>query len=281
MQINRRAPAFPARFPPHLARKKGISHQAAAIHGLPPLGMAIASSIRFSACSMQNDEILIGMDYTWHFQIVWDYRMVFVRGALVTAQITFWATLIGLVLGLPLGLMRRSQVLVLCAPAATIVELFRSTPALVQLVWIYYSLPILTGLQMSNTVSVSVGLGLHASAYFAEIFRAGINSISRGQWDAAYATGMTYAQAMRRIILPQAIRRMVPPFINEFASLIKLTTLGSALAVYELLHESENLINSTYRPLEIYTVLALAFAVLIFPIIYASQLLERRWKVRQ
>ena len=221
------------------------------------------------------------MDYTWHFQIVWDYRMVFVRGALVTAQITFWATLIGLVLGLPLGLMRRSQVLMLRAPAATIVELFRSTPALVQLVWIYYSLPILTGLQMSNKVSVSVGLGLHASAYFAEIFRAGINSISRGQWDAAYATGMTYAQAMRRIILPQAIRRMVPPFINEFASLIKLTTLGSALAVYELLHESENLISSTYRPLEIYTVLALAFAVLIFPIIYASQLLERRWKVRQ
>ena len=125
------------------------------------------------------------MDYTWHFQIVWDYRMVFVRGAIVTAELTFWATLIGLVLGLPLGLMRRSQLLLLRAPAATFIELFRSTPALVQLVWIYYSLPILTGLQMSNTTSVAVGLGLHAAAYFAEIFRAGINSIARGQWDAA------------------------------------------------------------------------------------------------
>lgn len=207
--------------------------------------------------------------------------MVFVRGAIVTAELTFWATLIGLVLGLPLGLMRRSQLLLLRAPAATFVELFRSTPALVQLVWIYYSMPILTGLQLSNIASVAVGLGMHAAAYFAEIFRAGINSIARGQWDAARAIGMTYSQAMRRIILPQAIRRMIPPFINEFASLIKLTTLGSTLAVYELLHEANNLINNTYRPLEIYTVLAIAFAVLIYPIIYASQRLEQRWQVRQ
>lgn len=221
------------------------------------------------------------MDYSWHFQIVWDYRAVFVRGAIMTAQITFWATLIGLTLGLALGLMRRSQLLILRAPAATFIELFRSTPALVQLVWIYYALPILTGLQMSNTVSVSIGLGMHAAAYFAEIFRAGVNSISKGQWDAARAIGMTSTQAMRRIILPQAVRRMVPPLINEFASLIKLTTLGSALAVYELLHEANNLINSTYRPLEIYTVLALAFAALIYPIIYASQRLEQKWQIRQ
>jgi polar amino acid transport system permease protein len=221
------------------------------------------------------------MDYTWHFQIVWDYRAVFVRGAIMTAQITFWATLIGLTLGLALGLMRRSQIVLLRAPAATFIELFRSTPVLVQLVWIYYSLPILTGLQMSNTVSVTIGLGLHAAAYFGEIFRAGVNSIAKGQWDAARAIGMTYTQAMRRIILPQAVRRMIPPFINEFASLIKLTTLGSAVAVNELLHESNNLINNTYRPLEIYTALAVAFAVLIYPIIYASQRLERRWQLRQ
>lgn len=221
------------------------------------------------------------MGYTWHFQVVWDYRMVFVRGAIITAQITFWATLIGLALGLPLGLMRRSPAAVLRVPAAIFVELFRSTPALVQLVWIYYSLPILTGLQMSNTVSVSIGLGLHASAYFAEIFRAGVNSIDKGQWDASRAIGMTYGQSMRRIVLPQAVRRMVPPFINEFASLIKLTSLASALAVNELLHEATNLINTTYRPLEVYTVLALVFAALIYPFIYASARLERHWLRRQ
>lgn len=220
------------------------------------------------------------MGYVWHFQIVWDYRAVFVRGAVVTAQLTFWSTAIGVSLGLFLGMMRFSGFRVLRAPAALYIEFFRSTPVLVQLVWIYYSLPILTGLQMSNITSVSVGLGLHAAAYFAEIFRAGIASIDKGQWDAARAIGMTYPQAMRRIILPQATRRMIPPFINEFATLIKLTTLGSVLAVYELLHESNNLINNTYRPLEIYTVLAVAFAILIYPFIYLSQRLEQHWRIR-
>jgi len=220
------------------------------------------------------------MGYSWDFQIVWEYRQVFLRGAVVTAELTFWGTIIGVALGLALGLMRRSQYAVLRSPAAVYIEAFRSTPILVQLVWIYYSLPILSGLQMSNVASMAIGLGLHAAAYFAEIFRAGVNSIDKGQWDAARAIGMRYPQAMRRIILPQAVRRMVPPFINEFATLIKLTTLGSVLAVNELLHEATNLINNTYRPLEIYTALAIAFAVLIYPFIYASQRLERHWRVR-
>jgi polar amino acid transport system permease protein len=184
------------------------------------------------------------------------------------------------VLGLTLGMMRSSRMALLRWPAATYIEFFRSTPVLVQLVWIYYALPILSGLQMANFASVLVGLGLHAAAYFAEIFRAGIGSIDRGQMDAAKAIGMRYDQAMRRIILPQAVRRMIPPFMNELATLIKLTTLGSVLAVSELLHESENLINNTYRPLEVYTVVALAFAIIIFPIIYLSQQVERALKVR-
>jgi polar amino acid transport system permease protein len=220
------------------------------------------------------------MDYVWHFQVVWDYRAVFIRGAILTAQLTFWSALIGVTLGLALGLMRRSEFRFLRIPSAFYIEIFRSTPILVQLVWIYYALPMLTGLKMDNITSVSLGLGLHAAAYFAEIFRAGVNSIDKGQWDAARAIGMGYAKSMYRIILPQAVRRMIPPFINEFATLIKLTTLGSVLAVNELLHESDNLINNTYRPLEIYTFLAIAFAVLIYPFIYFSQRLERHWKIR-
>ena len=87
-------------------------------------------------------------------------------------------------------------------------------------------------------------------------------------------------QSMKRIILPQAIRRMTPPFMNEFANLMKLTTLASVLAVYELMHESQNLISHTFRPLEVYTALAVGFFLLIFPIIYASQWLEKYWQVR-
>lgn len=220
------------------------------------------------------------MGYTWHFEVVWDYREVFYRAALVTAEITAGSLVIGVVFGLTLGMMRSSRFQLLRWPATVYIEFFRSTPVLVQLVWIYYALPMVAGIQLSNYAALLVGLGLHSAAYFAEIFRAGIASIDRGQMDAAKAIGMRYWQAMRRIVLPQATRRMIPPFINEFANLMKLTTLGSVLAVAELLHESENLINNTYRPLEVYSVVAVVFAVIIFPIIYLSQHIERTVKAR-
>jgi polar amino acid transport system permease protein len=220
------------------------------------------------------------MSYTWRFDVVWDYRAVFLRGVLVTGQLTGGALILGLVLGLVLGMAKGSRLWILRAPATVYVEFFRSTPTLVQLIWIYYSMPILTGLQLSSTVSVIVGLGLNAAAYFAELFRAGITSIDRGQMYAAQSIGMRYSQAMRRIILPQAIRRMVPPFMNEVANLIKLSTLASVLAVSELLHEAQNLITNTFRPLEVYTTLAVTFAIIIFPIIYLSRRLETAWGAR-
>lgn len=215
--------------------------------------------------------------YTWHFGVIWDYQSVFYHGGVITAQLTGIAFAIGMAGGLLVAFARLSSHSWLRAPATVYVELFRSTPALVQLVWIYYALPIMTGLQLSGFTSVAVGLGLHTVAYFGEIFRGGILSIERGQVDAAKAVGMVYRQAMWRIILPQAVRRMVPPFMNETANLVKLTTLGSVLAVYELLHASNNLITTTYRPLEVYTTVAIAFAVIIYPIIYFSRRLELYW----
>lgn len=217
--------------------------------------------------------------YTWHFDVAWDYREVFVRGALITAQLSLGALAIGMVLGLLVGIGRNSTRRAVSWPAGIFVEIFRSTPTLIQLVWIYYALPIITGLQLSAFNAVLIGLGLHAAAYLGEIFRAGVNSIDRGQTYAAQAIGMTYLQTMRRIILPQAIRRMVPPFINEFATLIKLTSLASVLAVSEILHEANNLISSTFRPMEIYTAVGLVFAVIVCPMIYLARLLERAWNV--
>ena len=218
--------------------------------------------------------------YNWHFEVVWDYRNAFLNGALITAQLTGAAFAIGMTGGLLIAFARLSRYRSLRAPAAFYVEAFRSTPALVQLVWLYYALPILTGIQLSAFASVAIGLGLHTVAYFSEIFRGGILSIERGQMDAAKAVGMRHRQAMWRIILPQAVRRMVPPFMNETASLVKLTTLGSMLAVYELLHSSNNLITATYRPLEIYTTLAVIFAVIIYPVIFLSRRLEAYWVSR-
>ena len=220
------------------------------------------------------------MTYQWHFGVVTDYLIVFANGAIVTAQLTALSFLIGLVLGLLFAFARLSETVLIRLPATIYVEFFRSTPALVQLVWIYYAMPIVTGLQLDSLLSVSVGLGLHTAAYYSEVFRAVILAVDKGQSDAAKAIGMRRGQAMRRIVLPQAVRQMVPPFINEAASLIKLTTLGSVLAVNELLHASNNLITTTYRPLEIYTFLALVFAAIIYPIVYLSRRLEMYWAIR-
>jgi polar amino acid transport system permease protein len=220
------------------------------------------------------------MGYAWNFSVVWDYRIVFFWGAVVTAQLTAFAFAMALVIGFVMALLRLSESRWVRGPATIYVEIFRSTPALVQLVWIYYALPILTGLQLNNFISVGIGLGLHTSAYYCEVIRAGILAVDRGQTDAAKAVGMRRAQIMRRIVLPQAVRFMVPPFMNETANLIKLTSLGSVLAVYELLHAGNNLITNTYRPLEIYTAIAVVFAVIIYPVIWASRRLEVYWSTR-
>lgn len=220
------------------------------------------------------------MGYSWDFSVVWEYRIVFLNGALVTAQLTALAFVVALIIGLGLAFMRISESRALRTISGIYVEVFRSTPALVQLVWIYYALPIVTGVRLSSFISVGIGLGLHTSAYYCEIIRAGILAVDRGQTDSAKAIGMTRAQSMRRIILPQAVRFMVPPFMNETANLMKLTTLGSILAVHELLHASNNLITNTYRPLEVYTAVAVVFAAIIYPVIWASNRLERYWAVR-
>jgi polar amino acid transport system permease protein len=220
------------------------------------------------------------MTYSWHLEMIWDYRQVFVEGAIVTLELTGVALVIGVVLGLLFGQMRGARSRTLSTVAMIYIETFRSTPTLVQLIWIYYALPMLTGVQLTAFTSVALGLGLHMAAYLAEIFRAGINSIDRGQMMAAKAIGMTYFWAMRRIILPQAMRRMVPPFINEFATLIKLTSLGSTLAVPEILHEANNVIAATFRPLEIYTAVALVFAFIACPMIALARMLERSLAAR-
>jgi polar amino acid transport system permease protein len=220
------------------------------------------------------------MTYSWHLEMIWDYRQVFARGVVVTLELTIIALAGGVVLGLVFGLMRGARSWLLSTSAMIYIETFRSTPTLVQLVWIYYALPMLTGVQLSAFNSVALGLGLHTAAYLAEIFRAGVNSIDRGQMMAAKAIGMTYFQAMRRIILPQATRRMVPPFINEFATLIKLTSLGSVVAVPEILHEANNVISATFRPLEIYTAVAVVFALIACPMIFVARLLERMLTAR-
>jgi polar amino acid transport system permease protein len=198
------------------------------------------------------------------------------RGAWITVALWAIAFAFGLAVGLALGLVRSSGNRWLSLPAAAYVEVFRNTPVLVQLVWFYFAFPVLTGWQMSGFTAAALGLALNTSAYCAEIFRGGIASIARGQWEAGRALGMTWAALMRRIVLPLAVRRMVPAFTNRGIELGKMTAIASVIAVHELMYEARLLSSQTFRPLEVFTVIAVLYFVVIYPGTLLSYRLEAR-----
>ncbi|MCC7276662.1 MAG: amino acid ABC transporter permease [Alphaproteobacteria bacterium] len=198
------------------------------------------------------------------------------RGAWLTLSLWAIAYAFGLAAGLVLGMVRTAGQPLMAWPAAAYVEVFRNTPVLVQLVWFYYAFPVLTGLQMSAFTAAALGLCLNTSAYCAEIFRGGIRSIDAGQWEAGRALGMTYGALMRRVVLPQAVRRMVPAFTNRGIELGKMTAIASVIAVHELMYEARLLSANTYRPLEVFTVIAVIYFVVIYPGTLLSYRLEAR-----
>ncbi len=156
------------------------------------------------------------------------------------------------------------------------VETFRSIPVLVLILWVYYGLPVVLGLSLNPFTAGIVALALSDSAFEAEIFRAGIQSIERGQTEAADALGFSYAQKMWHIILPQAIRRILPPLGNQFVYMLKMSSLLSIIGLQELTRKANELTVTVYRPLEIYTVLVLEYLVLILIVSWIVRRLEVR-----
>ena len=220
------------------------------------------------------------MDYTWDFKVVADNFHILLRGVGVTIELWAVAMMLGLALGLLVSLGPLSGRRWLRYPAIGYVEVFRNTPVLIQLIWFYYAFPIVLGQQLTPFVAAILALTLNTSAYCAEIFRSGIDSIARGQWEAAKALGMTWATALRRIILPQVGKRMLPAFTNRAIELAKVTSLASVLAVHETMYQGRLLSSTYYRPLEILTVVALVYFVLIYPGSWLSSRLERRLAAR-
>ena len=214
--------------------------------------------------------------YEWDFYFIWGYRWLFLQGLGVTIAFTVGIVLIGLVVGLVAGLGRLAPYAIVRWIAQAYIEVFRCTPVLVQLVWFYYALPILSGIDMSATSAAMLALSLYGGAFYAEIIRGGIVSIDAGQREAAEALGMTPGQSMRRIILPQAIKRMVPPLMNQSIIQFKNTSLVSVLAVPDLLYQGQAIAHDTYRPLETYSLVAVIYFAVLFPLTLLVQYLERR-----
>ena len=214
------------------------------------------------------------MEYEWRFDILWQYRYVFLLGVGGTLSLTGLSMLFGLIFGIPLGIGRMSNSRIIKFLSGAFIEVFRDTPILVQLVWIFYCLPILTGIMMSAFMSAILAMSLHATAYLAEVYRAGIASIDRGQIEAGRVVGMSSWQTMRRIILPQAIQRVIPPMMNVFADFMKASALCSVIGVWELFREASNVITTTYRPLEVYSAMAVIYFLIIYPVVWAAPRLE-------
>ena len=214
------------------------------------------------------------MGYEWRFDVLWEYKAVFGVGVLGTLGLTGISLLIGLILGIPVGIGRLSQSRFIKFLSGAFIEVFRDTPIIVQLVWVYYCFPILTGIRLSAWTAAILAMSIHATAYLAEVYRAGIGSIDKGQIEASRAVGMSRWQSMKRIILPQAIQRVLPPMLNVFADFMKASALCSIIGVWELFRQASNVITTTYRPLEVYTAMAIIYFLIIYPFVWAAPQVE-------
>ena len=219
------------------------------------------------------------MSYRWDFTPVVANAPLLAEGLANTLKVTAVALACGLVLGLALSLMRLSSRRWLSWPAGFVIEVFRTTPPLVQLFWFFFALPLIANIEMTPYIAAIVTFSIQSAAFFAEVFRAGIQSIERGQWEGAMAIGMSRRQTLGRIVLPQAITRMIPAFLERSIELMKTTTLVATIAYADLLFQANSIAQKSYRPLETFTVAALVYFVVIFGFSLAARRVERRLAV--
>ena len=232
-----------------------------------------------------------GITYIWHWESIPD--MLFYRGAksaddaevrlrmgilmigfVLTLKISIFSIFFGIIIGTIVGIVRLSKEPVTRWIALSYVELIRNTPLLVQIYIIYFFVGTL--LRLSAFAAGTAALSIFAGAYVGEIVRAGIQSIHKGQMEAARSLGMSYAEAMRHIILPQAFKRIIPPLAGQFISLIKDSSLISVIALADLTYQAQQAVARTYHAFEIYFTAAFLYLVMTFTLSMATQYIERR-----
>lgn len=215
------------------------------------------------------------MTYLWNFQSVFDHWFALAIGLGGTLKLFSACLLLGMGFGLIVALGRRSRNRAIRWLSTSFVEFFRNTPVLVQILWFYYALPILVPIEISPYVAATLGISLNSAAYAAEIYRGGIQSIEPGQWEAAKAIGMNALQILRRVVLPQAIRRILPALTNRGIEIFKMSTLASVVAYVELLQQGKLVASLNFNPLEVYTVLAVLFMLILYPLVRVTYAVER------
>ena len=217
------------------------------------------------------------MEYDWNFAIIWDYRQVLLRGLMNTVVLAFVTIIASMILGLGLALLRSSRVPLIYPVISTFISVVRAVPVLVLLVWMYYCLPIITGLKLDGYTTVTIALSIYSAAFFSEIFRGGIQSIDRGHVEAAQSVGMTRGQGFKRIVGPLAFQRIFPPLVNQCILVLKNSTLAGYVAVTDLLYLGQQISVRTFRPLELLTVVAALFILTIVPLTLAAEYFEKKY----
>ena len=214
--------------------------------------------------------------YSWDFSLVPNYLNFWLKGLGVTMAYSVGTILGGMIIGVLCGMLLLARSKWVTLPVHYYVEIFRCTPLLVQIVWFYFALPIVLQVKLPDWLAAGLGLTLYMGAFATEIFRGGIISIDKGQWQASRALGMTWPELMRNIILPQAIKRMIPPFVNQSIIQLKNTSLLYVVAIPDLMYTGSIIVSDTFRPLEVYTVVAIAYFVILYPLtLYAARLEAR------
>lgn len=213
------------------------------------------------------------MDFSWDvFREVFPFLL---KGARVTITLTLVSLSLGIAIGLLIGVARVAQSPLVRNAAVVYIEVVRGTPLLMQLIFIYYGLPSM-GVNLDAYSAGILGLSMNSAAYVGEIFRAGIQSIGKGQVEAARASGLTYTQSMRYVVLPQALRVVLPPLTNEFVAMLKDTSLVSTLAVAELLRvgrEMQAWKSNTFSP---FAGVALIYLAMTIPMTKLARQFEKR-----
>lgn len=220
------------------------------------------------------------INYDWDFSVVWQYRQLFVQAIWTTIELIVLTVVLAITIGFVLALLRMQKNRLLSYPTMAFIEFHRAVPPLVLLVWVYYCLPILIGVSLTAFQTGVIGLAVYMAAFYAEIFRAGLQSIEKGLIEAGHSVGMTNIQILRRITGPLAFQRIFPPFISQGALVIKNTVLASYIAVGELLYEGQRLSIHTFRPMEILTVVALIFVGMILPLTLVANRVEARFRAK-
>lgn len=214
--------------------------------------------------------------YDWNFGVIGDVWPALARGLLVTLELTAICTVTSMVVGVFVAAARMSSNVVLRGLVTVYIEVMRSTPLLIQLVWIFYTLPILTGLNIPSFESAVLGLTIHGAAYYGEAFRAGIQAVPTEHKEAAVVLGLKPSQRLRLVVLPQAVRNVLPVLVTQCLLMLKDTSLVSVLGLNDLFNAGNSAALATYRPLEILTVVGIVYFVIGFPI----SLLARRVELR-